>query len=376
MQEPKKIRVCHFTSAHPSDDVRIFHKECVTLAEAGFHVTLVVANGKEEVVQGVNIVSANVPPAGRYSRMLKTSRSVYKKALSLDADIYHFHDPELLPYGLKLKKRGKKVIFDAHEDVSKQIMGKFWINKYLRKIASVSFHSYENYIAKRLDYILTATPFIRDRFLEVNKNSIDINNYPMLSELQDESDWKNKKNEICYIGGMTKIRGIEELVDAISLVEGIKLNLAGDFDQESFKNELMAKPAWTEKIIAHGLVSRKETAKIMAESKIGIVTFLPLPNHVDAQPNKMFEYMSAAIPVIGSDFPLWREIIIKNKCGICVDPENPAEIAEAIVRIISDEEKSKEMGRNGRRMILEKYNWSIEAKKLIGVYNLVMQVSK
>ncbi len=369
---PEKIKICHFTSAHPSDDVRIFHKECVSLAQAGFNVYLVVANAKEEMVNGVQIISTEVPPAGRFSRMLKTSRAVYKKALSLDADIYHFHDPELLPYGLKLKRKGKIVIYDAHEDVSKQIMGKFWINKYLRKSASISFRTFENYIVKRLDYILTATPFIRDRFLKVNPNSMDINNFPMLSELQEKSDWNLKKSEICYIGGMTQIRGIEELVDAMDKLEGIKLNLAGKFNQESFEKLIKGKPAWKDKINAYGFVSRKETAQIMADSKIGIVTFLPLPNHVDAQPNKMFEYMSAGIPVIGSDFPLWRDILIKNNCGICVDPENADEIAKAITELISDEKKSEEMGKNGRRIIMEQYNWGVEEQKLLSIYKCLI----
>lgn len=366
--QPNAIKVCHMTSAHPADDVRIFHKECVTLANAGFQVFLVAANAQEEIVKGVQIVSANVPPAGRFSRMLKTSKAVYKKALTLDADIYHFHDPELLPYALRLKRRGKKVIYDAHEDVPKQIMGKFWINKYIRRSTAFCFRMFENFIANRLDHILTATPFIRDRFSAINSNATDINNFPLLSELQEQSDWNIKKDEICYIGGISQIRGIEELVHAMNHVEGVKLNIAGKFSQVSFEERLKSTVVWKDKVIDFGFVTRKQTAQIMANSKIGIVTFLPLPNHVDAQPNKMFEYMSAGIPVIGSDFPLWREIIVKNNCGLCVDPENSLEIAEAINFLMKNPEESERMGANGRKIILEKYNWEAEGKKLIAIY--------
>lgn len=356
------------TSAHPADDVRIFHKECVTLAKAGFQVYLVAANAQEEVVNGVQIVSANVAHSGRLSRMLNTTKAVYEKAIALDADIYHFHDPELLRFALRLKRKGKKVIYDAHEDVPKQIMGKFWINKYIRKSTSKSFEIFENFVVKKLDYVLSATPFIRDRFSEINKNSVDINNFPLLSELQEESDWNSKKDEICYIGGISQIRGIEELVHAMDYVEGVKLNIAGKFSQASFEQRVKSTSAWKEKVIEFGFVSRKETAQIMANSKIGMVTFLPLPNHVDAQPNKMFEYMSAGIPVIGSRFPLWEEILIKNDCGICVDPENSVEIAEAIKFLLNNPDKSKQMGKNGRKNILEKYNWEAEGKKLISIY--------
>jgi glycosyltransferase involved in cell wall biosynthesis len=248
-------------------------------------------------------------------------------------------------------------------------MGKFWINKYIRKSTAIGFRNFEDFVVKRLDYVLSATLFIRDRFSEVNTNSLDINNFPLLSELQEESDWSNKKEEICYIGGISQIRGIEQLVHAMDYTEHVKLNIAGNFSQDSFEKRLKSTDAWKQKITEFGFVSRQQTAQIMADSKIGIVTFLPLPNHIDAQPNKMFEYMSAGIPVIGSHFPLWKEIIEKNNCGICVDPENSVEIAEAINFLLRNPEKSEQMGKNGRKNILEKYNWEAEGRKLIDVYN-------
>lgn len=370
--ERSAVKVCHFTSAHPADDVRIFHKECTSLAEAGFQVFLVAANAEEKTVNGVQILSADIPKAGRFSRMLKTSRAVYQKALSLDADIYHFHDPELLPYGLKLKRKGKKVIYDAHEDVPKQILGKFWINKYLRKTVAVSFRTYENYVTKRLSYIFTATPFIRDRFAEINPKSIDINNFPLLSELLDETDWSTKANEICYIGGISQIRGLEQLIDALDHLPEVRLNLAGKCSPASFETLLKSKPGWNQ-VNEYGFVSRKETAEIMAKSRVGIVTFLPLPNHVDAQPNKMFEYMSAGIPVIGSDFPLWNDILVKNDCGVCVDPENPEAIAGAVKGLFADAERAKAMGQNGRKAVMEQYNWSAQAAKMVAIYDELVQ---
>lgn len=367
MNTHTQIKVCHFTSAHRPDDVRIFLKECSSLAAAGFDVYLVAANCDSGVKHGVNIVGAKAPVSGRFARMLNASRIVYKKALSLDADIYHFHDPELLPYGLKLKRKGRKVIYDAHEDVPKQILGKYWISKRLRTIVAVVFRMYENYVSKRLDYILTATPFIRDRFIKVNPNCEDINNFPLLSELVAETSWAEKQNEVCYIGGISAIRGVEALMDGMEKTEGLKLNLAGDFSPESFRDTIAAKPAW-DKVNEYGFVGRSETAKIMSRSKVGIVTFLPLPNHLDAQPNKMFEYMSAAIPVLASDFPLWREILVKNDCGICIDPEDPKAIADALKLFITDDKRAEQMGRNGRNAVIEKYNWTAEERKLISVY--------
>ena len=100
----------------------------------------------------------------------------------------------------------------------------------------------------------------------------------------------------------------------------------------------------------------------------GLVTFYPLPNHVDAQPNKMFEYMSSGLPVIASNFPLWKKIIEGNKCGLCVDPLDPAAIAKAIDYIVSHPDEARAMGENGKRAVYEKYNWGVESEKLISLY--------
>ncbi len=369
MQEKlKKIKICHLTSAHADGDVRIFHKECVSLAEAGHEVHLVIPNTTSRTEKGVQIHSFELKPKSRIERMRKTTKQVYQQALKINADVYHFHDPELLPYGLKLRRKGKKVIYDAHEDVVKQISGKYWIPGIVRPIIAKVFEKYENYVAKRMSCILTATPFIRDRFKKVNANSFDINNFPLLSELTDLTDWEQKEQAVCYIGGITQIRGLEELVDAMALTSNVQLHIAGGYSPNSFKEVLSSKKGW-ENVVDHGYVSRPEANKIMSQSKVGIVTFLPLPNHVDAQPNKMFEYMSAGIPVIGSHFPLWKDILEKNNCGICVDPSNPSEIAKAIDFLMTHSEESQKMGNNGRKIVLEKYNWSIEQKKLVNIYN-------
>src|SRR5665648_1215595 len=136
----KKIKVCHVTSAHPRYDVRIFHKECKSLANNGFDVTLLVNdNLTNEFINGVKIVSTQLKPKNRYDRMVKSKKNIKKQMLELDADIYHFHDPELLPEAGWIKYKGKKVIFDFHEDVSQQILFKKWIPQQIRHIVSLVY---------------------------------------------------------------------------------------------------------------------------------------------------------------------------------------------------------------------------------------------
>jgi glycosyltransferase involved in cell wall biosynthesis len=362
------MRVAHLTSAHPRDDIRIFHKECRSLAGTGHEVTLVVADGLGDSTRdGVRIVDVG-RSRGRWDRIFRVTKRVRDRAIELDKDLYHLHDPELLPVAQVLKKLGKKVIFDAHEDVPKQILGKHYLRPAVRKLLSLAIAGYERYVCASLDGIIAATPFIRDKFLRINPNTVDINNYPLVGELEGFMSWDAKANEVCYVGSIASIRGIKELVSSMLLTQtGVKLNLVGAFAEPLVEAEVQTHPGWGH-VNALGTKDRPGVRDVLARSRAGIVTFYPLPNHVDAQPNKMFEYMSAGVPVIASHFPLWREIIEGNKCGICVDPLNSAEIAKSIDYLVDNPTIAQEMGLNGRKSVIAKYNWTAEESKLIDFY--------
>lgn len=368
----KKIKVCHFSSVHQDLDTRIFYKECVSLAEAGFDVHYVVPNATSRVEKNVQIHSFELKTSSRFQRMRKTTKAVYKRALELDADIYHFHDPELLPFGLKLKRKGKKVIYDAHEDVPRQILSKYWIPGIIRKLTSRAFEAYEDYVAKRLAYVVVSTPTIEKRFVKVNPNSTAICNYPILSENSAPAPWSERKDEICYIGGLTEIRGIKEIVQAMQHHASLKLNLAGTFSPIEFREEVSKLNGW-DKVVEHGYVGRQEIVSILNRSKIGMVTLYPQDNYLDSLPIKLYEYMLAEIPVVTSNFPLWEQIISDCDCGICVNPKDPKAIAEAQSQILEDDRRAEQMGKNGRKAVLEKFNWTIESEKLVRIYNQLMK---
>lgn len=365
-------RVAHLTSVHPRNDTRIFIKQCRSLAAHGYDVTLVVADGQGyECKDGVKIVDVGCLP-GRLNRMFRITRRVLKKAIELDADLYHFHDPELIPIGLKLKCLGKKVVFDSHEDVPKQLLGKPYLNLVLLRMLSNTFSLFERYACPRFDGILAATPFIHDKFLAINPRSVDINNFPMIGELDAAVPWTDKRDEVCYVGGVGAIRGIREVVRACEFLQTpARLNLAGRFSEPAVEAEVKACPGWS-RVNELGFVDRAGVREVLGRSVAGLVTFHPLPNHIDAQPNKMFEYMSSGIPVIASNFPLWREIVEGNDCGLCVDSLAPMAIAAAIDFMINNPERAQQMGENGQRAVRERYNWFIEEAKMLDFYKNLM----
>ena len=361
-------KIIHLTTVHGRNDVRIFHKQCRSLAAAGYYVTLVVQDGKgDENRDGINIRDLGLPPSGRVRRILLSPWRAYRSLRKVPADIIHFHDPELLPVGLLLKRGTHHVIYDSHEDVPRDILSKYWIPAALRKMLSFLFEKLENYIAKRLDMVVGATPFIAKRFQRINPNSIAVNNFPIQEEFQPANEEQPFSRTICYIGGITRVRGITELIESLGILRDVKLIMCGPFESKAYEEELLSLADW-KYVDYRGIVGRKEVSKIMADSALGVVTYLPSPNHTDAQPNKMFEYMAAGLPFIASNFPLWRQIIEETQCGVCVDPSSPAEIAKAIAKLLSDEAMCRAKGNAGRKAIIDHFNWLSESKKLLTLY--------
>lgn len=368
------MKIAHLTSAHSRYDTRIYLKQCRSLARVGYSVNLVVADGKgSEVRDGITIHDVGVSQ-GRLRRMVSTTWRVYKQALSINAEIYHLHDPELMPIGLKLKRRGKIVLFDAHEDLPKQILGKPYLNRFSRFILSSFFSVFERLVCSRFDGVVTATPWIAQKFSKINPVAVAVNNYPMVGELDTgEINWLLKKNEVSYIGGIASIRGILQVVDAMKLVTtDVRLQLGGKFSEQAVEFSARASDGW-QKVDELGFINRDEIGFVLARSVAGLVTFLPAPNHIDAQPNKMFEYMSAGVPVIASDFPLWRQIIEVNQCGLCIDPVNPRAIAQAIDYLVSHPQEAEQMGRNGQAAVYAQYNWAVEEQKLLQLYKSLVR---
>jgi glycosyltransferase involved in cell wall biosynthesis len=360
---------------HPSLDVRIFHKECKTLVHEKHEVILIAQHDKDEEVEGVHI-RALEKPKNRVERMTKTLWKTYRKAIKEDAQIYHFHDPELIPVALLLKIFIKaKIIYDVHEDVPEDIISKQWLPGWSRKYVAFGYKCFERFTCKFIDGIVGATDSIAARF-PPNK-TMAVRNYPILDFFSDgKRNDESVRKEYYFLvstGSLVEERGIYELVRSLELVDkqfAVHLKLLGRFGSEAFQNKVNSLKGFSS-VNFLGWVSYPEATKHLKEADIGVVLFHPVPNNIRAMPNKLFEYMAAGLPVIASHFPLWKEIVVGNGCGLIVNPLNPREIAEAIEYLIANPEVRRLMGRNGKRAALERYNWDCEAKKLLGLYAYV-----
>lgn len=360
--------VTHCSSVHPRKDSRILFKMCASLAASDYDVKLIVADGQgAEKISNLEVIDVG-KPRNRIERILLWPDKIFTQVISLLPEIVHLHDPELIPLASRLKRMGIKVIFDSHEDVALQMRSKPYMNRFLSWVISQVYRIYETQALKKTDAVVAATPEIARKLRLRGIPCTLICNFPRTEIIYPTSSLNKKRIELCYVGNLTKNRGIIELIKAIELCKAkLSLNLCGAFESEQFEKKIRNLPGW-QKVNYWGCVRNDKIKKILNRSKIGIVTLLPKKNYLESYPIKMFEYMSAGLPVIASNFPLWKKIIQKQKVGLVCDPTKPEAIANRIDTLLKNKKLGRHFGRNGRAAVEKKYNWKNEEKKLFRLY--------
>lgn len=373
------MKVCHLTSVHGRFDSRIFQKQCRSLARAGYEVDLVAAEpGADEIRDGVRIhlVRRN---AHKLARFTATVYRIFRKALDLNADLYHFHDPELVFAGLLLKLRGKRVIYDIHEDYSSWLTFNRSIPAWLRKPAAWCIRRLENLLVGKYDALVTVTPEIAQRFSRLNPATVLVRNFPLAEEFRTVAEtvpWESRDTIACNIGTMSRERGFAEMIEAVSLVRKrypMKLVLGGILDAPSREYYDSLPPERKEYVEWLGYTSRDRMREVFSRARVGLIIHHPVKNFLIGYPTKLFEFMSAGLPVVCSDFPVLRELDAGVGCCIHVDPLDPRAIADAIVRLLERPGEAEAMGQRGRKAVQEKYSWEAEEKALLSLYSRILK---
>jgi hypothetical protein len=237
------------------------------------------------------------------------------------------------------------------------------------------FEAYENRQVRHLAAVVAATPHIGARFARVARTSVVVGNYPFTDELAPAAATDRppppRERMVCYVGGLMRTRGLLQMVRAAARVPGLRFVVCGRFEDAAFEAELRAEPGWAQ-VEYRGQVGRAEVRDVMARARAGLVTLLPLPSYRDSLPIKMFEYMSAALPVVASDFPLWRDIVERHRCGVCVDPADVDALAAALRRLVDDEAAVARLGEAGRAAVQAEYHWPRAERELLALYGRLL----
>lgn len=364
-------KVCHVTSVHKPTDGRIFERECISLTKR-YDVTLIAPNVDDYEQNGVHVKGVPLPQ-NRLKRQRKLGR-VLKKMIEVDADIYHFHDPELIPIGLKIRKRGKKVIFDSHEDVPSQILSKTYIpTASLRKLVSKYYAGYEKRLLSKYDGLVSVTPEIVNRLKTINPNTYMLTNYPICKGIPDNRQWQRKIGFAGMVNGGWKIHIILEAIKDLD----VSFEIAGPLS-DKYRIQLESSEGW-KKVKYHGIISHQDVLDMLQNCSIGMAV------STDKNPNigmkkgsigvtKLFEYMGLGIPIITTNLELWVPIIDGNHCGFCVDCNDVESIRKYIKFFLDNPEKAKEYGDRGRQVAIESYSWEAQEHTLFILYNSLVPV--
>jgi len=361
------LRVAHLTTVHSALDHRIFRKECRSLARAGYAVTIIGphrADGQEESIA----IRAIAKPQSRVLRMTETVWRLYRAALRETADVYHFHDPELIPIALLLRAHGKKVIYDVHEDYPKDIYYKPYLPRFVRRAISSIVESMEVAAARHFSAVVAVTPAIAGRFAAANEKTVIVRNFPYREELLDgcAQPWDARRVAAAYVGTVSPQRGISEMVQAAGLLPpslGATLEIAG----EEVPQQITRQAGWM-RVRHHGILDQRSTYDLLRHVRVGLSCQHPIPTFVDSIPVKIFEYMGAGLPIIVSNFPFWRQMLEEFRCAIFVNPLNPREIASALEYLLANSAEAEAMGRRGQAAVALQFNWNSESKTLVDLY--------
>jgi len=372
----QKKKVCHISTVHTLHDTRILYRECASLADSGYDVTLVITSDKDEVINGVKI--AHIPrQKNRFFRMLMSPLNALGRALGTKAAVYHLHDPELIPLGLILRVLGKKVIFDVHENIAENIKEKKYLR--FRNQLALIYKGFEWAAARYFYLILAENSYLktyeyRTKRLKVVLNTPDI----AFFERFDVED-RRAFNKLYYIGAVSQDRGTITMIEVMELLKKEHPDLIYDCVGPALgaqhglvvNNPRYANVEATYKL--HGRMPLAEGYEISRRAALGIAILNPTKNYFESYPTKIFEYMAIGLPVVTSNFPLYRDVIEANECGICVDPGNPKEIAEKISKLLNDPERRQRYAENGRRVVKSKYSWDAQRKELEAAYREVLE---
>lgn len=366
-------KVCHVISGYFRNDARVFQRQCKSLQKAGYDICLLTNDCEsEEILDDIKIYTCKKSWKNRLKILLFAKHQFYQKAVDIDADIYQMHSPELISLGIALKQLDKIVIYDAHEDLPRHILEKEWIPGFMRKTISRIVEVFMNKSLAKYHEIISPHSHVVKQLKSINENVTLITNFPIINNSVDVSldDYLKRHNIMCYTGTVYEYSNQEAILDAMLHIPDINYEIAG-YVGDSHLERLSAHKDFN-RVKFWGRIPWSQMKYFYDKTIIGLVIYdykLNLGYKLGSfGTNKLFEYMEAGLPFICTDYDLWKDVVDKYNCGIYVQPNNSKQIEDAINYLIKNKEKAYIMGQNGKRAVIQEYNWQSQETKYVAIY--------
>lgn len=356
--------IFHLSTVHDRYDNRILNKECISISFK-YSVFLVVADGKgDESYGSVSILDIG-KPMGRFGRMTIKTLKAFSLGRKAGAGIYHIHDPELIPVAFFYRLFGYNIVYDIHEDYITSILTKKYIPNLIRPFLAKIVGEIESFTTK-LFYMVIAEKYYIERF----PNAISVLNYPVTSSLFDVQAGLPKSDLLIYTGNITIDRGAMHMAKIACTMKDFNFKLVGKCNQNLANKVLAISRENIEIIGVNSFVPFNEITRHYAQGALaGLALFPRNPHYQKKELTKFFEYMAVGLPIISSDFPVWRQLIEGNGVGICVNPEDTEAVVSTVRFLFENPEVAYKMGKKGRELVASEFNWQKEIEKLLALYN-------
>ncbi|AXG06296.1 glycosyltransferase [Haloplanus rubicundus] len=367
--------ICILSTVHSPTNTRVFHKEA-RAANSNYDVSYIVHNPPKDLDTEITFYSLGTAET-RFKRWTHLLQA-YRMAHSIDADIYHFHDPELLPVGILLKATTDgSVIYDAHEDYGfNALKYREWIPRMIRPWVAKAFPQIQSMLANRLDAVITTTESIAEQFRELGHQRVEvIHNFPKTEAISigDPPVCSTHDVTLVYVGSFEHIHGLMPMLRLVQELHcrdiDVELWMLGSFGEERNKQhatEFIDHHELNDVIRFFGRIPYEDIFAYLHEADIGLC-LVDQKRCEHALPTKIFEYLYAETPVVATDARSIRPYI-SDDVGRLVSQTSSQEQADAVLELVSDRERLSSMGKHGRHLVEQEYNWEQEAKKLLALY--------
>jgi glycosyltransferase involved in cell wall biosynthesis len=372
------------TTVHRSQDPRIFRKQLRSLSEAGFDAHLIAPHPNEGIVDGIPI-HALATRRGRLQR-LTLQPSALRKSVALQADLYHFHDPELIPCMYLVKQAtGACIVYDMHEDYASRGGA---AGSLLRLLETWCFRWVDHVVTAEAGYdpILEGQPVSHTLIANYHRPFPDDRKAEVPSKHAEgtQDAGVGQPRRLLYTGTIANDRGLDVMLDVAEAIRerdrperlciaGV-CNRSGELRAAERRRRQKDLVDLVERVGWDRFVPPENLAPYYRGADVGLVLFDRHPNFEQSFPTKFYEYLHHGLPFICTDVPLWRSFVEENDCGAVVPPNDPEAVLQVLDRWSRNPERFRKLQQNARQAA-QKYRWSQMAERLVGVYDRLLGLS-